>query len=298
MRTLSTATARGASRSPRLLLLAGLTVAGCLLPTTARAELHLAFGTRWQPLRYTTALFPNAGADERSNNGLNGFQSTSLDPYFALFFAQKYGALLSLDIGYGKNSAQTTTNTGMSSSTTAANNSFFQFGLALGFKWYVTQPRASRVTPYLYADFFKYFASITTDKMITGDQASFQASAASPIGASFAFGAEYFVSPSFSVGSEVLGLRVSNTSGDLNIPSGAGSTIRSQSYTSLTFYTGISLNYRFQLAAKVSASEEEGGGGEEEKSEAPKPKKRKVKQNPEDGETTTPTPPPTPESVD
>lgn len=280
---------------PRLLLLAGLTAAGCLLPATARAELHLAFGTRWQPLRYTTALFPNAGADERSNQGLSGFQSTSLDPYVALFFAQKYGALLSLDIGYGKNTSQTTTNTAMGSSMMASNNGYFQFGFALGFKWYVSQPRASRVTPYLYADFFKYFASVMTDKMVTGDQASFQASVASPIGASFAFGAEYFVTPSFSLGSEVLGLRVASTSGELNIPSGAGNTTRSQSYTYLTFYTGISLNYRFQVSAKVSASEEE--SGEEEKAEAPKPKKKKVKPPTDDGETT-PTPPPTPESVD
>lgn len=297
MRRLTQANAARRS-SPRPLLLAGLVAAGCLIPAAAHAELHLAFGTRWQPLRYTKAIFPNASGMDRITLDNSGFQSTSLDPYLALFFAQKYGAVLSLDIGYGKNNASTATNSTMGSSTIKSENGYFQFGFSLGFKWYITAPRAGKVSPYLYADFFKYFASVMTDQMITPDQASFQATAASPIGASFAFGAEYFVSPAFSVGSEVLGLRVASAGGDWNIPNGTGSsTTRSLSYTYLTFYTGISLNYRFAVSAKVSAGEDEQEG---EEKEAPKPVKRKKVKPPEgEGEgTAPPPPPPTPESVD
>ena len=104
MRRLTPANAARRS-SPRPLLLAGLVAAGCLIPAAAHAELHLAFGTRWQPLRYTKAIFPNAVNADRIFLDGSGFQSTSLDPYLALFFAQKYGAVLSLDMGYGKNSS-------------------------------------------------------------------------------------------------------------------------------------------------------------------------------------------------
>ena len=74
--------------------------------------------------------------------GDSGLQATSLDPYFAVFFAQKYGLMLSLDIGYGKYAVTLP-------SMPEVDNSFVQFGFSLGFKMYITQPRRERVAPYV-----------------------------------------------------------------------------------------------------------------------------------------------------
>lgn len=265
------------------LLVGGLT---CSVPAAAWADVHLAFGTKWQPLRYTSAAYPNAGGG--APVALSGFQSTSLDPYLAVFFAQKYGINLGLDIGYGKLARETIA--GMM--TTSANDSYFQFGFSLGFKWYITQPRKEKVSPFLYADFFKYFSSISTDKMsVTGDQAAAQAALLSPIGGTLSFGAEYFVTPNFSIGSEVFGLKIAGVSSDLN----TGMSRTTQNYTYVTFYTALTLNYRFQVQASVQADDEE-------KPEEAAPPRKKKKAKPAEGEEeatpTTPPPPPAPEAVD
>jgi hypothetical protein len=262
----------------------------CTAPAVASADVHLSFGTRWQPLRYTTAAYPFADGTAPAATRLSGFQSTSLDPYVAVFFAQKYGVLLGLDVGYGKVGTEKTAGT----TSMFTNDSYFQFGFSLGFKWYITQPRREKVAPLLYADFYKYFASITTDKMnVTGDQAGFNASLLSPIGGTIAFGAEYFVTPNFSVGSEIFGLKIAGVSGELN----NGMSRQTASYTYVTFYTAITLNYRFQVQASVQA------GDEEADAEAEKPKKKKkvvTENNDEEGAATPtpPPPPPSPEAVD
>lgn len=262
----------------------------CLLPARAGADVHLAFGTKWQPLRYTTdpyaapqntSLLANPKPDI---GGPSGFQSTSIDPYLALYFAQRYGIVLGLDMGYGKTLVDT--QMGMASKTTS--DSFFQFGFSLGFKWYLLQPRGGKISPYLYADFYKYFVTINTDANQTNDAVSFAAALLSPIGATMSFGAEYFVTPGFSVGSEVFGIKVASVSADM----GDSMNHTSQSYTYFTFYTGITLNYRFQVqATTVQVSEEEGQG-----EEAPRRKKKKA---PEAEAPPPPAPPPpTPEAVD
>jgi hypothetical protein len=282
----------------------GLIACCCLWPARAGADVHLAFGTKWQPVRYTTSLYPVGtpgamgmpGAGTVSPpvvGGLSGFQTTSLDPYFAVFFAQKYGVFLSLDIGYGTLKQEYDSANMQFASINPNNSSFFQFGFALGFKWYITQPRKEKVSPYLLIDFYKYFGVINSKA--SQELVDATASLLSPIGADFAFGAEYFVTPSFSVGSEVLGLKVANVS----FERGSGPTRVSTAYTYLTFYTGISLNYRFQIKATVQATEEEATEEGEEEA-APKKKKKKARPAPGDEEAAPPPPPPppTPEAVD
>ncbi len=282
-----------------LMFACGLFALTSLAPVTASADVHLTFGTKWDPLRYTTAAFPCAGGCTNVNPGAlkpllgnSGFQTTSLDPYVGVFFAQKYGVLLSLDIGYGKLSQDTTTGTVMGSN----NSSFFQFGFALGYKMYFNQPKKERISPYLYVDFFKYFASVSTDTPGTDPGVIGAAGALlSPIGATFAFGAEYFVTPGFSLGSEIFGLKVADVGTDYT--TGMGATKTGVSYTYVTFYTGITLNYRFQIQTSVNVSEETEGDEEA----AVKPKKKKVKPVPasDDDNATPPVPPPpSPEAVD
>ena len=170
---------------------------------------------------------------------------------------------------------------------TTDSNTFFQFGLALGLKIYVTQPRASKVSPYVYADFYKYFASITTDNtQVTGEQAGAMAALLSPIGGTFAFGAEYFLSPSFSIGSEIFGLRVGSVSGEYREM--MTQTRHNNGYTSLSFYTGITMNFRFQVAASVKSSDDT---GDEDRSRRRQPEYAPPPPS-------NPPPVPTPEAVD
>lgn len=258
-------------------------------PTAARADLQLAVGSRMEPFRYTPAYFPNSGMAERPPSQFSGktgpYQATALSPYLGLFFAQRYGVMASFDIAYAKSSGEALA-MGMGNTPVTDNNTFFQLGLSLGLKIYITQPKASKVAPYVYADFYKYFASLTTDNtMITGEQAGAQAALLSPIGGTFAFGAEYFFSPGFSIGSEIFGLRVGHVSGDYRDPS---QTRHSNAYTTLSFYTGLSLNFRFQVQASVRATDEE---KDEDRS-------RRRSDYPPPPPVNNPPPVPTPEAVD
>ena len=278
--------------SPALIGL-GTVAASLCLPSEARADLHLAIGSKIEPYRYTSAYFPNSAGTTSRPDGLSGpgsesLQSTSLSPYLALFFAQKYGIVLGFDIGYAKSGGETQA-MGMAMPTTD-NNSYFQFGISLGTKIYFTTPRSQKVVPYLYLDVFKYFASISTDNMgISGDQAGAQASLRSPTGGTLAIGAEYFLSPGFSIGSEIFGLRVSGVNSDYK---DMAMTRHSSSYTQVALYTGLTLNYRFQVSSSVRAAEEEANPESA-------PKRRRAPTS-EDFVNQTPAapPPPSPESVD
>jgi hypothetical protein len=261
----------------------------------AQADIHLAVGSRFEPLRYTTAYFPDSNPGTMRppslmNSQSAPFGSTALSPYLGLFFAQRYGIMASLDIAYSKLYGETQA---MADPMPAKDgNSYFQFGLSIGLKVYITPPRATKIAPYVYADLFKYFGSVSTDNTaITGEQAAAQAAMLSPIGATAAFGAEYFVSPGFSIGSEIFGLRVSNVSGEYHsseVPMGP-QTRHSANYTQVAFYTGITFNFRFQVSASVRASEEE-------KESDDKGRKRGSDYPPPPAPP--PTPPPTPEAVD
>ena len=134
------------------------------------------------PLRYTHPVGPAAdpthggagaatwAAISAGRDGcLYGWQTTSLDNYIGFFFHPQIGAMLSLDLGYGRSTTTTTpfSNGGPRRWSTPR---FFQFGFALGGKFYLTRPTAQRVSPYLYVDIFKYFASISTNnqtRMVT-----------------------------------------------------------------------------------------------------------------------------------
>jgi len=284
------------SFASRAAITGGAALAACVITfcaPSAQADIHLAIGSRFEPLRYTSAYFPNSstpGPASLYGAKTEPFQSTSLNPYLALFFAQRYGVMAALDIAYAKLSGEVQ---GMGAAMPVTDgNSYFQFGISIGFKAYISTPRANKVAPYVYADLFKYFASISTDNAaITGEQAAAQAALMSPIGATVAVGAEYFLSPSFSIGSEIFGLRISNVSGEYHDGQVGMQTRHSASYTAVSFYTGITLNFRFQVAASVKSSDED--HNDEERSS----RKRQSSDYPLPP-AAPPPPPPTPEAVD
>lgn len=243
------------TRGGTLVLGAGVLACGLLSAPAARAEVHLAMGSRLEPIRYTKSFFPNATAltamrPSGAGPGTEDFQSTALAPYLAMFFAQKYGIVLGLDMAYAKLGGSLNTDPAQTEE-----NSYLTFGIGLGFKSYFTQLKGGRVSPYLYVDIYKYFASITTTSMITTEKASAQAALHSPTGGTIALGAEYFFSPSFSIGSEIFGLKIQGVSTSWKETDGA--TSQSASFTQVAFYTGITFNYRFHLAGGAKPASED-----------------------------------------
>jgi hypothetical protein len=277
-------------------LLTGFVVLGLLGATsTARADFNIATGLKWSPLRYTLPVGVGSEADTMSApvpgqhyiapaGDLYGWQSTSLDNYLAFFFTEQLGVQISLDFGYA-NLNNDTTNAGNFST------SYFQFGIGIGFKAYLNRPTRERVSPYILVNFFKYFASVSTnDPNVTNDTASAIAGFHSPLGADLAFGAEYFFTTSFSLGAEVLGLRFAHVQGEIPIP-GGGRVSTGENY--FTLYTAISLNYRFLATASVHTYEEE------EDRNNPRPAQRRPRRQQEPPPEDNPPPPsPSPESVD
>jgi hypothetical protein len=222
--------------------------------TPARADFALSMGVKWLPVNYTHPVSASmGGANGPTAVPLTGWQTTSLDNNFGAFFlGGRLGFQLSLDVGYGSaNKNVTGGNVDMS---------YSQFGFSIGAKYYILQPRGGRVSPYVLLDFFKYFASVSTnDKSVPDDQASYIAGLVSPLGIDAAIGAEYFFTPSFSLGAEVLGLKFAYSEGDYSLAGGfGGNTKVTATNEYVAFYTGITLNYRFLLSGSVHVKEEQG----------------------------------------
>jgi hypothetical protein len=219
---------------------------------SARADIHLSMGVKWNPVNYTKPVSATMGGPNGPTaTPLAGWQTTSLDNNFGLFFLDgRLGVQLGLDVGYGSATKEAT---GLN-----VDMSYTQFGFSIGGKFYILAPKASRVSPYVALDFFKYFASVTTNDMtVPNDQAGYIAGLSSPLGVNAAFGAEYFFTPAFSLGAEVLGLRFAYSEGDYTIAGGFGGDNKLTAKNMyVTFYTGISLNYRFAIAGSVRVKEE------------------------------------------
>jgi hypothetical protein len=265
--------------------LLALVLVGISMP--ARADFNLSMGLKWTPVNYTKPVSASmGGASGPTPTPLVGWQSTSLDNNFGAFFLDgRLGFQISLDVGYAAaNKSATGANSDMS---------FTQFGFSIGGKYYILTPKANRVSPYVLLDFFKYFASVSTnDKSVPDDQAGYIAGLASPLGIDAAFGAEYFFTPSFSLGAEVVGLRYAYSEGDYTLTGGfGGDTKVTATNQYLTFYTAITLNYRFAISGSVHVKEDSG----EEAPARPAPKQMKKAPPPPSNEEP---PPENPEEVD
>jgi hypothetical protein len=247
----------------------GMVATLCALASPARADFSLALGLKWVPVSYTQPVTATASAMMGpAATPLTGWQTTSLNNNFGAFFLDgRLGFLIGLDLGYSSRHGEMGT-------AAATDFSFTQFGFSLGGKFYITPPRRERVSPYVLLDFYKYFASLSTsDKGVSNDQAGYIAGLVSPLGVDVALGAEYFFTPGFSIGAEVLGLKYAYTEGDFSLSGvGGDQKVKTQNQY-VTFYTGISLNYRFNIAGSVHVKEV---GPEPEEEEKPAPRKHKV----------------------
>jgi hypothetical protein len=214
----------------------------------ARADLKLAIGVKWAPVNFTQPVSTTGAGTP--NQVLSGWSSTALNNNFGLFILDgRLGFQLGLDLGYSSRHDETT---GLSKT----DLSFTQFGFSLGSKYYLTRPRAHHVSPYLFVDFYKYFASVSTSSMVPKGYEGFIGGLASPLGIDLAFGAEYFFTAGFSLGAEVLGLKYAYTEGDFGgTATGIGKVSETNHY--VTFYTGLTLNYRFDVGVRVQEETED-----------------------------------------
>jgi hypothetical protein len=251
---------------------------------TARADFTIAIGTKWTPVNYTTPV--STSGPMATATPLQGWNTTNLNNYLGFFFLDgRLGFHLALDLGYSSREDDV--------AMTKTNLSFTQFGFAVGGKFYFTKPRGGKVSPYAYLDFYKYFASISTSATLPKGYEGYIANLVSPLGIDVAVGAEYFFTPAFSIGAEVFGIKYAYTNGSFDTSGGIGAAaITSTTNHYLTFFTGLSLNYRFDI--KIAASVREAS---DETEEEPRPKPRKKAPPPEE-QPTGEKPPANPESVD
>jgi hypothetical protein len=231
-------------------------VAGSVLawPSLSQAEVHVAVGSRIEPYRYTRNFLPDAPASAAGKTlsaANTDFQTTALSPYLGVFFAQRYGLMLGVDLAWSQLNSDG--KIGVNPTDAQLSDSFFQFGLALGGKLYLRDLKKDQIAPYIYVDIFKYFAGVSTNNAgVTREQASAQADMASPVGGTLAFGAEYFVGSNFSIGTEIFGLRISHVGGEYT----DGTTARSAGFTSLAMYTGLTMNYRFGVGGSSRSTDD------------------------------------------
>jgi len=258
----------------------------------AHANFAVAVGLKYAPVNYTT---PVSTTGVGNATPLAGWNTTALNNYFGLFFLDgRLGVQLSLDLGYSSRHDDSGVMVGNQDLT------YTQFGFAVGGKYYLTKLHAGKVAPYVYLDFYKYFASISTSSTVPKGYENFLAGLSSPLGINAAVGAEYFFTSGFSIGAEVLGLKYAFTEGSYTPgPAGLASLTISQTNHYVTFYTGLSLNYRFDIVVQARVREPEERESSSDEDEAPRPRKRKREKEaaPPEPPSSEP-PPPAAESVD
>ncbi|HEV8324645.1 MAG TPA: hypothetical protein VG389_23710 [Myxococcota bacterium] len=271
--------------------LGALIVSLAVIPEAA-AEFSLKMGTRWEPLRYTFAvrsvcpgLITTNGCvgsatapGVPSESGLGSFQNLDLNPYIGIGFSDRFSLNLLFDF------ATYTDTTFLNPPTRIAvdSASYWQLGVKLGMKLYLSVPKREQIAAYIWVDVYKYFAGVHDPTRTVTDPADrFAAALRSPVGFDLAFGMEYFFNKFFSVGSEIFGLRynyarafdgsgASGGLGFLNCVTGdCASTVRSRSY--IAMYTLFTMNFHvfglLEIRAKVYTKDDEGAS-------APPPKKK------------------------
>ena len=218
----------------------------------SQAGVSLMAGIKWIPARYTVPAQAQSHPDEntlattnypgvRENALLGSWYNIDLNPYVGLGLFEKLYFILGLDIGWYKHSNNYEPHV---ASGTAAYQSYTQFGFNIGIKYYFSRPTKGNITPYIYADFYKYFAAIGDDHIGAELQPEvvFNAAFSSPVGFNLAFGIEYNFSDGFSIGAEILGFRYEHQGADFideNL------VTHDVSRNLITLYVGITMNFRF-----------------------------------------------------
>jgi hypothetical protein len=134
---------------------------------------------------------------------------------------------------------------------------YLTFGFLLGVKFYIIEPKPQKATLYAHLGGGKFLTKLKNNDNNPPDANALDAELeavgklAAPAVIQLALGAEYFVSSAFSLGADILGIRMAFSSYD-NTDKGPVASPYSgeQKMMSIAFYSGLTLNFGF-----------EGGGG-------------------------------------
>jgi hypothetical protein len=228
------------------------------LPALAAADFNLNFQVKWEPFRYVLPQYAtqhppatgtppisdpvNPGASGTatipSSSSVNAFQRQNLNALLGLGFTDKLTLQLGIDL------ARASLN--HSDDGVEVNRGFTTFGFTLGLKWNFVAPAREKISPYLYGDFFKYFAALNDDRPnnLPQNEVEFSASLASPFGFRFAFGIEYYFTESFGIGAELFGLQGAFASGNMRRTEAAGPVTHEQSLNTIAYYTALTMVFR------------------------------------------------------
>lgn len=232
-----------------------------LAPSLARADFNLQLSVKWEPLRYVVPQQPTLHDDPSggvrnvtnpADPGASGtaplpggsavsmLQRQNLGATLGLGFTDKLAVLIGLDIARASVGHE-------DSDASAITQGFTTLGFSLGLKFNFKRPRKETISPYVYADFFKYFTALNDDhpNNLTQSEVEFSAGLSAPFGFRVAFGVEYYFSDSFALGAEIFGLQGSFSSGDMRRNEQGAIVSHSQSLSSIALYTAFTLSFRF-----------------------------------------------------
>lgn len=247
-----------------------LAIVALLVPAISFADTSIQLGTKWyftkrsfEGANIVTAIPPaGAGGVDAGADGLPmSHLLEDINGNFGIGIGDSAVVMLGLDIGRWGQSMQARETPG---DTTSAIKQFdasvFRFGLAPALKLYFSDRNPGHISPYFYAEFFKYITSVSSTNVI-GDNSTlllaYIGDRLSPIGGSAALGCEYNFSRNFSIGADIIGLRFAHTG--FTSPKGIGyggqaDTALVGSSNEFTWYTTINLNFRifglFQVYTK------------------------------------------------
>ena len=254
--------ARRFPRYPRLALTALV-----FWPALASADFNLSFGVRWEPMRYTVPQVPtklgNGGVDVAqpgaggtatlpSSSSFNAFQRQDFNGYVGLGFTDKFTLTLGVDFARATLGHTYSDPDG----STPTSRAFNTFGINVGLKWNFVAPKKEKLSPYVYADFFKYFTALNDDRPdnLQQNEVEYSASLAAPMGFRVAFGIEYYFNESFGIGAEIFGIQGAFSSGSLSRRENMVQVSHEQSLNTISFYTALTLTFRFPSLVKYGAS--------------------------------------------
>lgn len=232
-------------------------------PALARADFNMSFGLRWEPMRYMVPQAPtklgNGAVDVAqpgaggtaalpSSSSFNALQRQDFNGYVGLGFTDKFTLTIGLDFARANLSHTYTDPDG----STPTARTFNTFGINVGLKWNFIAPKKEKVSPYIYADFYKYFTALNDDRPdnLQQNEVEFSASLAAPMGFRVAFGLEYYFNESFGIGAEIFGIQGAFSSGSLTRRENMVQVSHDQSLNTISFYTALTLVFRFPNLVK------------------------------------------------
>lgn len=191
---------------------------------------------------------------------VSAINKTNFGGDFQLKPIDRLAITLALDLGYSKY----TVHPYMTGEELAVSASYVSFGFLLGVKFYVIEPAPKKATLYLKLDGGKYIAKASNNasSQTGNEELAFQLAMlgdlSAPLVFQFAVGAEFFAAKSFSVGADILGLRMAYSKGDNGQSDIAGVWSGTQKLMTFSIYSALTLNFGFYKGESSKSSDEEG----------------------------------------